>query len=78
MKSEEKITLADGFPGKLAQPARRALVTAGIRNIAQLTGIREAEILRLHGIGPKAAGQLTLALAEAGLAFAPDHKEESA
>jgi len=78
MKSEEKITLADGFPGKLAQPARRALVTAGIRTLAQLTRIREDEIRKLHGIGPKAIAQLALALAEADLSFAPDHREESA
>jgi len=78
MKSEKKITLVDGFPGNLGQPARRALAAAGIRNLAQLTCVREVEIRRLHGIGPKVMAQLALVLAEAGLSFAPDHKEESA
>ena len=58
------------LPGALAQPAQRALANAGYTRLEQLAGVSEAEIARLHGIGPKALGQLRQALAERGLAFA--------
>jgi hypothetical protein len=60
------------LPAKLASPARRALVGAGYLRLVQLTQVSEAELLRLHGMGPKALGQLRQALAEKGLAFAAD------
>ncbi len=58
------------FP-KLAQPAQRALAGAGIQNLEQLARFSEAEIRRLHGMGPKALVQLRRALADHGLSF-PD------
>ena len=58
------------LPRTLAQPAQRALANAGFTRLDQLTTVSEAEIARLHGIGPKALGQLRQALAERGLAFA--------
>ena len=58
------------LPSNLAQPAQRALANAGYTRLDQLTTVSEAEIARLHGIGPKALGQLRQALAERGLAFA--------
>jgi hypothetical protein len=42
------------FPVKLAAPARRALATAGITRLDQLTGRREADLLTLHGMGARA------------------------
>jgi DNA integrity scanning protein DisA with diadenylate cyclase activity len=57
------------FPAKLAQPARRALAGAGYTNLAQLTKISEAEIKKLHGIGPNALKQLREALTAQGLSF---------
>ncbi len=56
---------------KLAQPAQRALAGAGIQNLEQLARFSEAEIRRLHGMGPKALVQLRRALADHGLSF-PD------
>lgn len=60
---------ADDLPGTLAAPARRALAAAGYTCLAQLTSVSEAELLRLHGMGPKAIARLRDALAARGLAF---------
>lgn len=50
--------------------ARRELAIAGYTQLAQLTAVSEAELLRLHGVGPKAIRLLREALAAQGLAFA--------
>ena len=57
------------FP-KIGRPATQALASAGIQTLEQLTRFSEAEILKLHGMGPKAFGLLRQALAERGLSFA--------
>jgi DNA-directed RNA polymerase alpha subunit len=57
---------------KLGAPAHRALDAAGIQRLDQLTQFSEAEIKRLHGIGPHAIEQLRRALAAKGLSFAAD------
>lgn len=59
-----------GLPPGLAAPARRALASAGYTTLAQLTQITEADLLQLHGMGPKAVGTLRAALEARGLAFA--------
>lgn len=46
------------FPDNLGQPARRALAGAGYHRLEQLTGVTEAQLGALHGIGPKALRQL--------------------
>jgi predicted flap endonuclease-1-like 5' DNA nuclease len=58
------------LPAKLAKPAQRALASAGITQLNQLTTISEAELTKLHGMGPKAIALLRDALAEKGKAFA--------
>ena len=58
------------LPVGLAQPARRALLSAGIFRLEQLTTFSEAEVKQLHGIGPKALDQLRHALEMQGLRFA--------
>ena len=55
---------------KLSQPAHRALAGAGYTRLEQFTKVSEAEIKRLHGIGPNALTQLRRALEERGLSFA--------
>jgi hypothetical protein len=60
---------ADDFP-KLSNPARRALSGAGYTRLDQLTKVTEADIKKLHGIGPNAINQLRAALAAKGLSFA--------
>jgi DNA repair protein RadC len=59
-----------GFPEKLAQPARRALLGAGYTRLEQLNEVSEDELQQLHGMGPKALDQLRLALEARGLSFA--------
>ncbi|HMQ35820.1 MAG TPA: hypothetical protein PKD53_34265 [Chloroflexaceae bacterium] len=46
------------------------LALSGYTQLAQLTAVSEAELLRLHGVGPKAIRLLREALAAQGLAFA--------
>lgn len=55
------------LPPELAKPAQRALAEAGYVQLEQFTKLSEAEILKLHGMGPKALEQLKRALAEKGL-----------
>ena len=62
------------LPTKLSQPAQRALAGAGIKSLKQLTKFSEAEIKKLHGIGPNAIKQLREALAARGLSFAAEKK----
>ncbi|MGH3375908.1 MAG: hypothetical protein ACRDP6_14315 [Actinoallomurus sp.] len=60
------------FPSGLSKPALRALANAGYTGLDQLSAVSEAELKRMHGMGPKAIGQLRSAMAEHGLAFAGD------
>lgn len=54
---------------KIGSPALRALNSVGITRLDQLAQFSEAEIAKLHGMGPKALGILKTALAEKGLDF---------
>ncbi|WP_066306777.1 DNA-binding protein [Bacillus sp. FJAT-29814] len=58
------------LPERLSKPAKRALQGAGYVRLEQLTKVREAEIMQLHGMGPKALELLKKSLAEKGLTFA--------
>lgn len=58
------------LPPKLAKPAQRALAGADILTIEQLAKWSEKDLMDLHGMGPKAMGQLREALNEKGLKFA--------
>jgi DNA-directed RNA polymerase alpha subunit len=60
------------FPKSMGNPARNALHHIGCYRLEQLTRMTEAEVLKLHGIGPKAVNELRRALAEKGLAFAQE------
>ena len=59
----------DGFLGVLSAPARRALENAGIQTLKQLSKFSEAEILKLHGMGPSSMPKLRNALKNEGLSF---------
>ncbi len=61
---------ASDLPTGLSRPARRALADAGYTRLEQFTTVSEDEILKLHGMGPKALGQIRRALAAKGLSFA--------
>lgn len=68
--SDEPGTPADDFPHGAGHPARGALRAAGYTRLSQLTTVTAAEVLALHGVGPKAVRALREALAAEGLAFA--------
>ena len=53
----------------VAAPARRALANAGYTRLAQLTKTTEAELMQLHGMGPKAMRALKAAMQEKGFKF---------
>jgi len=57
------------FPQKLGTPALRALLNANIQNLKQLSKWSAAELLELHGMGPKALGLLKAAMRKHGLSF---------
>ncbi|MEP7287140.1 MAG: DNA-binding protein [Chloroflexota bacterium] len=58
------------LPNGLSQPAQRALAEAGYSRLEQLTEVSEAEIKKLHGLGPHALKLLNNALSTKGLSFA--------
>ena len=55
---------------KIGAPATRALMAAGYTRLEQLTKVSEAELCRLHGMGPKALRILGEALRARNLSFA--------
>jgi hypothetical protein len=57
------------LPAGIGRPATRALIGAGYTRLEQLTTVSEDEILKLHGVGPKALDLLRRALAAKGWAF---------
>ena len=63
--------LTTDLPAGLSQPALRALRHAGYHQLAQVATATEADLLRLHGVGPKTIALLRPALAAQHLAFAP-------
>ena len=61
--------LKSDFPDTLAAPALRALHNEKITSLVQLAKHTEAEIAKLHGIGPNAISKLREALKAKGLSF---------
>lgn len=64
--------LPDSDLPKLAAPAQPALAAAGYSRLEQLARVSEADLKKLHGIGPNALDQLRRALAAKGLSFAEE------
>lgn len=64
------------LPTNLSAPAQRALSDAGYSRLEQLSKISEAELLQLHGVGPKTIRQLRTALAARGLSFADEKSKK--
>lgn len=72
MKINQSDQPESDLPRGIGAPATRAITGAGYWRLDQLTGISEAELLKLHGVGPKAIDVLRRALAEKGLSFASE------
>lgn len=60
------------LPHAIGNPARRALANAGYSRLEQLTQVRESDLLRMHGVGPKAIERLREALQSRGQSFKPE------
>ena len=63
------MTAPEGFPRAIGRPATGALVAAGYTDLTQLDGLAEADLLKIHGVGPKALSVLREALEERGLSL---------
>lgn len=57
---------------KTSAPAARALRLIGVATLKQLADYTEAEVVALHGMGPKAVRILKAAMRDRGLAFRND------
>jgi hypothetical protein len=57
---------------RIGAPATRALTSVGITRLSQLTDHHAEELLKLHGMGPRAIKILRQALADQGLSFRYD------
>lgn len=58
-----------GFLSLIGAPARRALERERIDTLQKLSKYSEAELLKLHGMGPGSIPKLKNALKEKGLSF---------
>lgn len=61
---------ATEFPPAIGKVARRELALNGYTRYEQLTRVTSAELLTIHGVGPKAVRILDEELTARGLAFA--------
>lgn len=61
----------DALPN-IGAPATRALTLADYTRLSQLSVVSAADLLKLHGVGPKAIRILREALAQKGLKFKED------
>jgi predicted flap endonuclease-1-like 5' DNA nuclease len=61
---------ATEFPPGIGKVARRELALNGYTRYEQLTRVTSAELLAIHGVGPKAVRILDEQLTARGLAFA--------
>jgi DNA-directed RNA polymerase alpha subunit len=57
---------------RIGGPATNALAAIGVTRLDQVAAMREADLLAIHGVGPKAVRLLHAAIAERGLAFRDD------
>jgi DNA-directed RNA polymerase alpha subunit len=64
------------LPKGLSAPAMRALTGAGYVRLEQLTRVSEAELKKLHGLGPHGINLLRNALNEKGLSFAEEKSDK--
>lgn len=77
-RSDSDTDLLINLEQNIGNPARSALAEEGITRLGQLTKVSEKDLLKLHGVGPKAVRLLRAALATRGLSFAqpetPKHR----
>ncbi len=66
---ERSQTSTEKLPTGLAQPAKRALDSAGIHVLTDFSRFTEVEISVLHGVGKNALTKIKKVLAENGISF---------
>lgn len=71
---KDRETGSDLPPG-VGKPALRALTAAGYSDLEQFTKVKESDLQKLHGVGPKAIGVIRSALHARGLAFTESDRE---
>jgi hypothetical protein len=71
---DQHIEPESDIPAGLPKPAQRALAAAGCLRLQDIAKFNEAEIKKLHGMGPKALNLLRHALGANGLSFAQPKK----
>lgn len=59
----------NNLPEKLAKPAQRALASAGIKSLSDLSKFTEQEVADLHGIGKNALVTIKEAMKKEGITF---------
>lgn len=72
MPDRRKEEPESALPKGLGKPATRALATIGVSRLEQVTRFSEAQLLALHGVGPKAIRILKAALEAQGKSLAGD------
>lgn len=72
--ASDKRQEASGDLPSIGRPAQSALAEAGYTRLDQLAGVTEKELLKLHGVGPKAVRILRDALAARGLSLKTEGK----
>jgi predicted Fe-Mo cluster-binding NifX family protein len=66
---EPSNTASTTVPTTIGRPALRALDAAGIRTLSDVSAVTEAQVLALHGVGPRAVTLLRGWLEEHGQQF---------
>ena len=64
------------FPKGVSKPALRALASVGVTRLDQLTRFTEAELLALHGMGPKAIRIIKAELLTKGKSLAKEWRTD--
>lgn len=70
MPKTSRVPPESPFPNSIPQPALRALASIGITRLDQVTRFTEAQLLALHGMGPKALGIIKVELRARGKSLA--------
>ena len=63
---------APDLPTSVGRPALRAPAAAGVGHLDDLASLGEDDLLRMHGVGPRAVSLLRQALTGAGLSLRAD------
>ena len=70
MTDNKNDEMTHDLPPGLGQPALRALTAAGYTHLEQFASVTEGDLLKLHGVGPKAIRLIRSALDAGGQSFA--------